>query len=133
MSSHEDIAIWYTLSAIASGFLGFAMCVTYFVGAFIVRKTRPDAFGLLITSSSIQLANLFLSHGLSTAIPALLKGSAGSSGGMEMMEQMARLTFFSHIFTSIIWVIGNIILFAAILRLAKPPVYGNAFAEGRYA
>ena len=130
MSSHSDIAIWYTLSSISSGFLGFAMCVTFFVGAFMVRRTRPDAFGLLITSSSIQLGNLFLSHGLNIAIPALVKG--GGATGAAAPEEIARALFFSHVFTSIIFVIGNLILFAAILRLAKPPVMGNAFAEGRY-
>ena len=127
-SSHADIAIWYTLSSITSGFLGFAMCVTFFVGAFIVRRTRPDVFGLLITSSSIQLGNLFLSHGLTIAIPIMITGHSGSGGA----EEVARAMFFAHMFTSIIFVIGNVLLFAAILKLAKGPEVGNAFAEGRY-
>jgi hypothetical protein len=132
MSSHEDITVWYTLSSIFSGFLGFAMCVTFFVGAFIVRRTRPDAFGLLVASAAIQMGNLFLGHGLSFAVSAFAKGSS-SHAGMDTVATIARLTFFSHAFTSVVFVIGNILLFAGILRLAKPPVVGNAFAEGRYA
>lgn len=127
MTSHSDITIWYTLSAISSGFLGFAMCVAFMVGAFMVRRTRPDAFGLLITSSSVQLGNLFLSHGLSIAIPMMV--DHGHGGGLP---EIARAQFFSHVFTSIIFVIGNVLLLAGILRLAKPPMTGNAFAEGRY-
>lgn len=103
------------------------MSVAFLIGAFVVRKTRPDAFGLLVTSTAIHLGNLFLSNGIYMGLPAIVH-----SGGHGAPEDLARAMFFAHVFTTVVALTANGLLLAGILRLAKVPETGNAFAEGRY-
>lgn len=127
MSSTSAVSFWYSMSAILSGFLSFGMSVAFLIGAFVVRKTRPDAFGLLIASTSIHLGNLFLSNGLYIGLPAMVH-----SGGHAAPEDLARAMFFAHVLTTLVSLTANGLLLAGILRLAKGPQMGNPFAEGRY-
>lgn len=126
VSSLEAASLWYTLSAITSGFLGVGTTIAFFVVAFVVRRTRPDAFGLLVTAASLDFANMLLGHGLSFAVPVLTMKNGGTP------EDMAQALFFTHLLTGGVSLTAHILLLVGVVRLAKPPATGNPFAEGRY-
>ncbi|CAN5507002.1 hypothetical protein BH09MYX1_BH09MYX1_61750 [soil metagenome] len=130
-SSMAATQLWYTLSTVFGGVLGFGTAIAFLIGAFIVRGRRPDAFPLFLTACLIQLGTLVLSYGMNLAIPMLMKSSMGY-GATPVMEEMARAMFLAHVLTALLYTTGNGILLAGILRLSKPPETGNAFAEGRY-
>ena len=118
--------VLYSISGAVTGLLGLAMSVAFVVGAFFVRQTRPDAFGVLVTSSGIHMANLIFSWSASMFLPAIMIHGAGS------MDSYAVTMVLVHGMNSVIGLVANALLLNGILRLAKGPPMGNPFAEGRY-
>lgn len=117
----------YGISSTVTGLLGLAMSVAFVVGAFFVRQTRPDAFGVLVTSSGIHMANLIFAWSANMFLPALMLHGAGGS-----MDSYAVTMVLVHGMSSVIGLVANALLLNGILRLAKGPPTGNPFAEGRY-
>jgi hypothetical protein len=124
--SASQTGILYGISSTMTGLLSLAMSVAFLVGAFIVRRTRPDAFGILATSSGIHMANLIFAWAANMALPAIMLHGGGS------MDSYAITMVLVHGMSTAIGLVANGLLLAGILRLAKGPETGNAFAEGRY-
>lgn len=122
----SQTGVLYGLSSAVTGLMGLAMSVAFLVGAFIVRKTRPDAFGLLATSSGIHIANLIFTWAANMALPAIMMHGGGG------MDSYAITVVLVHGMSTTIALVGNGLLLAGVLRLAKGPQVGNPFAEGRY-
>jgi hypothetical protein len=125
--SAAQTGMLYGVSSAVTGLLGLAMSVAFMVGAFIVRRTRPDAFGPLVASSGIHMGNLIFGWTANMVLPAVMLKSG--SGGMDGYAVTMVLV---HGMTTTIGLVANALLLVGILRLAKGPQVGNPFAEGRY-
>jgi hypothetical protein len=125
--SAAQTGMLYGVSSAVTGLLGLAMSVAFMVGAFIVRRTRPDAFGPLVASSGIHMGNLIFGWTANMVLPAvMLKSGAGGMDGYAVTMVLV------HGMTTTIGLVANALLLMGILRLAKGPQVGNPFAEGRY-
>ena len=109
--------LWFTASSILSFCVSLGIDIGFLVVAFIVRRERPDAGGLLLASAILHLANLVVGWGLTTALPFLLdRGGAGRG-----MGGYAQMSFVVHLFTSGIGGVAAILMMMAIVRVAREP------------
>jgi len=124
--SAAQTGMLYGVSSAVTGLMGLAMSVAFLVGAFIVRRTRPDAFGILTMSSGIHMANLIFTWSANVALPAIMLHGGGGMDGYAITMVLV------HGMSTTVGLVANGLLLAGILRLAKGPQVGNPFAEGRY-
>lgn len=123
----EQTGALYGLTTAVLALLNLGMSVAFLVGAFVVRRTRPDAFGILATSSVIHLGNLIFTWAGGAALTAIMWQRAGPN-----MDAYAVAMVLMRGMSTVLGLVGNGLLLAGILRLAKGPQAGNPFAEGRY-
>ena len=125
--SVAQTGLLYGVSGTVTGLLSLAMSTAFLVGAFIVRRTRPDAFGPIASSSGIHMGNLIFTWTANMALPVILMKSSGGDMGTYAVTMVL-----VHGISTTISLVANGLLLAGILRLAKGPQVGNPFAEGRY-
>ncbi len=122
--------LFLTLGAAVSEGATLLIAIAFVVVAVMVRRTRPDAFGLLLSASLVFLGNRVVGFALQLLVPIFTIRSGPSS-----LDSYAQGMFLVSVLSSLISLVGFGLLFAGVLRLARPPGDASsrtAFAEGRY-
>lgn len=111
--------VWF-LTALAIG-------VGFVVLAFVVKKTRPDAFVPLIAAALVRLGATFVGSVLSRAFLMMAERSGGLSG-------IQAVSFATTTLDALLGLLSAGLLGLGILRLAQPREQPAAspFARGRY-
>ena len=110
------------------GLIGIAVAIGFVILAFIVKGTRPDVFGLLISSSATGVVNAFFGFVWMMVMPGIARG------GEQSMAAIASMTAIVGLFRMLLNITSAVLLMIAIAKLAKPPAQeqSSAFAQGRY-
>ncbi len=110
------------------GVISIAIAVGFLIVAFIVKSTRPDAFGLLIASSATGVFNAFFGTVWMIVMPGMAR--AGGHSAMEVGNMATAVGLFRMLLS----ITSGVLLMIAIAKLAKPPVQeqSSPFAQGRY-
>lgn len=110
-----------------NGVIALGVAIGFLIVAFIVKGTRPDAFGLSIGSSAIGIFNAFFGFVWMMMMPALIRGSRSG-------QDIASLSSVIGLFRGVLMVASGVLMMMAIAKLAKPPVQEGStpFAQGRY-
>lgn len=119
------------LLGMVSGFwslVSLGLAIAFFVVAFMVKRTRPDAFGVLVSGAVVGLLNATLGSALVWMLPVMMARTAGSA------ESYMAANMISMSFRMLLSVASTVLTLIGIARLARPPFHepGAAFAEGRY-
>ena len=125
----ESATIWFTASSALWFVYSLGTSIAFFVIAFTVRRTRPDAFGFFLGASLVDLGNLVVGHIARAILPLMMRSSGG-------MDSYAVASFIESAFSAAVGSVGVVLLLMGIVKLARPQGYdpaAQAFAEGRYS
>lgn len=112
----ESTALLLSLTSAASTSVFVIVDIVFFVLVVtVVRRARPDAWGLLAAAVGVAILTTFL---------GFVSGLMGSMYVSQMggMEAFMRFNIASHLFLALMGVISRVLYIVGVVRLAREPV-----------